>query len=59
MNTKDKLRMMLMGPKNGSLDTVEERDERKRGVKSTPREEALEDAKGRPIKMRVPFKKGK
>lgn len=57
MNTKDKLRLMLMGPEKAH--GKEEMLERKRGVKSTPREEALEDAKGRPIKMRVPFKKGK
>jgi hypothetical protein len=59
MNTKDKLRLMLMGPKNGSLDTVEERGEPKMSRKANAREESLEDAKGRPIKMKVPFKKGK
>ena len=57
MNTKDKLSMMLLGPPKGH--GKEEMLERKRGVKSTPREESLEDAKGRPIKMRIPFKKGK
>lgn len=57
MNIKDRLKMMLVGPEKGH--GKEELAERKRGVRSTPREEALEDAKGRPIKMRAPFKKGK
>lgn len=59
MNTKDRLTMMLLGPKNAA-HAKEEKAERKRGVVSTPREEALEDPKGRPIRIQPsPLRNGK
>lgn len=56
--TEDRLAMMLLGPKKGGNrpDAAEERRERKRGVRSSPQEEALEDARGRAIKVRIPGK---
>lgn len=66
MNPMSQLTMMLTGNKRGKksgakkpplIDDAEDRMEQKAGRPPTPREEALEDAKGRPMQMR--FKKGR
>ena len=65
MNTLDRLKVMLTG-KGKKPDAKEEAAEKKAGKVDSPQEEMLEDAKGRPISVRMrpgkqpfPFQKKK
>lgn len=54
------LRMMLTGSKRKKApDAKEEAAEKRAGIPSNPKEEALEDPKGRPLNLRFSKKKGR
>jgi hypothetical protein len=55
MNMMDRLKVMLTG-KKAKKPAPDAKEEATEPVDS-PAEEMLEDAKGRPMKLRVPFKK--